>query len=174
MNAGTSCSLSVFRSRPRSFKQFPSPGNRLTMSRVSTSSARIPCSCSTVICKVSFRLLWLFWTLFPITAKLSVNWPFWRTQQPAVHIEFGTKIHPALLFPICLTLSGSPTTWLFRCCLILRKEVPVKRYKVPAGTSWLPCCMDFVHCDSAYPSILPSNWDHMPPLNVGFSGTAFV
>ena len=141
-----------------------------------TSTARIPCSCCTVICKVSCKFWLLFWTLFPITAKLLVEAPFCRTQQPAVHNELGTKISPALLFPIWLMLPITPTTpttpWLF-CCWILTKEVPVKRYKVPAGSPFGPG-VGCVHVCLAYSRILFSNVDHMPWLKSGFCGTAFV
>lgn len=138
-----------------------------------SSTARISCSCCTVICKVSCKFWLLFWTLFPITAKLLVKSLFSCTQQPAVHNEFGTEILPVLSFPIWLMLAITPTTWLF-CRWILTKEVPVKRYRVPETSS--PCrpCMGCVHVCVAYTRILFSNADHAPVLKFCFCGTAFV
>ena len=125
-----------------------------------TSSVRIFCSSCTVTCRVRLAR-WSFGTLFPITAKLSAYKPFWRTQQPAVHNELGTKIIPEFMVPNDCTLLG--------CCWILAKEVPVKRYNFPAG-SWPS---GFVHV-SAYFRIFFSKSDHLPLLKDASCGTEFV
>lgn len=140
-----------------------------------TSAVRIFCSCATVTCRV--RLAWWpVWTLFPITAKLLVNWPFWRTQQPAVHSELGIFICPVTWPPIWLSATSTfACGWLW-CSRILAKEVPVKRYNLPRGCLGRPGCLrsGLVHVSLAYFRILLSAWDHDPPLKVERWGTAFV
>ena len=111
------------------------------MLRLKTSSARIVCRSTTVICRVRLAQL-LAGTLFPITAKLWEH-PFRRTQQPAVHKELGTSIS-------CDNWSTGtpwiPRMFLFCCCSILAKEVPFKRYKVPSCRA---------HVSSTYRRIRP-------------------
>ena len=153
---------------PGNSSTFPWPMLLLSLKSL-TSFVRIFCSFCTVTCRVRLAQLF-FGTLFPITAKLLVKKPSWRTQQPAVHNELGTNIFPLIMVSIGnLVTRALYDCTLFWCSWILAKEVPVKRYNFPAG--WPNC--GFVHV-LAYFLIFFSKLDHWPLLKDESCGTVFV
>lgn len=104
----------------------------------------------------------VFPDIIPITAKLSAI-PFFRTQHPAVHNEFGM----AISFKYLKGTQGEISFILPLSFPILAKEVPVQRNKSPGNGP-------AVHVSLAYRRILLSNLDQTPRFHDFSCGTAFV